>query len=63
MTRPLSLTIVAWVIIAMSIEGLVNLVAALIFPITSVTFHTDMSLSATDALNQPPAGPRLAILN
>lgn len=48
MTRPLSITVVAWVIIAISIEGLIGLVGGIVTPIlTSGAVHVPFSLSTT----------------
>jgi len=48
MTRPLSLTVVAWIIIATSAEGLISLLGGIANPVfTSGTVQTGLSLSAT----------------
>jgi hypothetical protein len=48
MTRPLSLTVIAWVIIALSVEGLITLFGGIATPVfTSGTVETGLSLSAT----------------
>jgi hypothetical protein len=48
MSRPLSITVIAWVIIAISIEGLITLLGGIATPIfTSGTIQTGLSLPAT----------------
>jgi hypothetical protein len=48
MTRPVSVTVVAWVIIAISLEGLVSMVGGFITPLFATgTFHSPYSLNTT----------------
>jgi hypothetical protein len=48
MTRPISVTVIAWVMIALSLEGLISLVGGFVTPIfTSGTFHMTYSLNTT----------------
>src|SRR5277367_3471384 len=48
MTRPVAITVVAWVIIASSLEGLLGMLGGLTTPlVASGTLHTTLSLSAT----------------
>jgi hypothetical protein len=48
MNRPLSVTVIAWVIIATSVEGLITLLGGIATPIfTSGTVQTGMSVSAS----------------
>jgi hypothetical protein len=48
MTRPISITVIAWVIIALSLEGLIGLAGGFVKPlITSGTITTPFSLSTT----------------
>jgi len=48
MTRPISVTVVAWVIIAISLEGLVSMIGGFITPLfTAGTLHSPYSANTT----------------
>lgn len=48
MTRPVSITVIAWIIIALSVEGLLGAIGGFITPIfTSGNFHMQYALSTT----------------